>query len=362
MTIKTKITELFNIDLPIILPGMTQISNPDLVAAVSNAGGLGLLASVTLTTEEFHAAIKQVKALTSKPFGVGIPLLTPDAAEKVHIAIQEQVPVVNFALGKGAWIVEQVHAYGGKVIATVTNERHARAAVDAGTDALMVTGLEAAGHGSTLSSMILLSHLRRIFEVPIIAAGGFSTGASLVAGLALGADAVAMGTRFSIALESPMHKTSKQAVLNRSVNETLYTDRYDGMDCRIMQTSAADKLIQTPTNYYTAFRAAQRMAKSSSRSPWKLYIKVISKGPAYTLKLARMASAGEAMIKAVKEGDHVSGIQPVGQAQGLIDDTASAAEIINTIMAEAKNISTNVHNTLGGQNQTTKDQKNTASA
>ncbi|XOV85362.1 MAG: NAD(P)H-dependent flavin oxidoreductase [bacterium] len=333
---RTRITSLFNISAPILLPGMTEISVPRLVAAVSNAGALGLLASASLPPAALREAIGETRSLTDAPFGVGIPLLVPGAQEKVDVAIAEQVPIVNFALGRGNEIVQRVHEYGGHVIATVTTERHARAAIDAGADALLVTGHEAAGHGTAATSLVLIPAFVDQFDVPIIAAGGFADGRGLAAALSLGADAVAMGTRFSVVDESPMHAESKRAVLERGIGATVYTDRFDGMDCRIMETPASQRLLHEQPNYLAAFKSAHQMAGATGRPLHKLYAKVLRGGPSQVMRLSRMADAAQAMRRALVDGDHKTGIQPVGQVQGLIAEQTNAAQVIERTVAEAR--------------------------
>ena len=145
--LQTRLTQILSIKYPIILPGMSWISTPQLVAAVSNAGGLGILATGPLSAEQTRNSIREVRKLTDKPFGIGCTLLMPGAKENAEVALQEEVPVINFSLGKADWLVRECHRYGGKVIATVVNEKHARRAVDIGVDALMATGHEAAAHG-----------------------------------------------------------------------------------------------------------------------------------------------------------------------------------------------------------------------
>ncbi|MBV1906344.1 MAG: nitronate monooxygenase [Pseudomonadales bacterium] len=332
---KTRITELFGIEHPVLLPGMTRVSVPTLVAAISNSGGLGLLATVSLNASETRDAIREVRKLTSQPFGIGIPLMVPDAEEKVRIALSEQVPVINYALGKGDWIAKEAHTFGGKVIATITNERHALKAVDAGADALLVTGHEAAGHGSPVTSLVLIPALADRLSVPLIAAGGFGDGRGLAAALALGADAVAMGTRFSTAQESPLHGASKQAVLDKSIADTICTNRFDGMECRIMLTPKASKILQEKVNYFQAFLAASKMASTMSKPWWQIITGVLRKGPARTIELARMAGAAEAMRLAVDEGDHQNGLQPIGQVQGLINDSPTVEALMGRILQQA---------------------------
>jgi enoyl-[acyl-carrier protein] reductase II len=144
---KTRITELLEIEHPIILSGMSWISIPEMVAAVSNAGGLGLLATGALNAEETRASVKRIRELTDKPFGANASLLFPGAAQNAAVLLEEKVPVINFSLGKGDWIVNAANEYGGKVLATVTNVRHAKRAQDYGSHGVIVTGNEAAAHG-----------------------------------------------------------------------------------------------------------------------------------------------------------------------------------------------------------------------
>lgn len=193
---KTRITRLFGIEYPIILSGMSWISVPRLVAAVSNAGGLGILATGILTAEQTREAVREIRKLTKKPFGANIALYFPGAERNAMVLIEEKVPVINYALGKGDRITEGAHAYGGKVIATVTTHRHALAAEKSGADALIVTGHEAAGHGGAVTSLVLIPSIVDAVKIPVIAAGGFADGRGLAAALALGAEGVSMGTRF----------------------------------------------------------------------------------------------------------------------------------------------------------------------
>src|SRR4030043_1389110 len=173
--IKTRMTELFKIKHPIMLAGMNWITEPDLVAAVSNAGGLGVLATAATTPEETRKAIKQIRTLTDKPFGVNQILNGPGAKPNIDIAIEEKVPIINYSLGK-PWFIEQVHAYGGKVLGTTAIARHAVRAAELGCDAIGITGQEAAAHGANASSMVLIPIVSSQIKVPLIAAGGFYNG------------------------------------------------------------------------------------------------------------------------------------------------------------------------------------------
>lgn len=333
---KTRITELLGIAHPVLSPGMTYVSNADLVAAVSNAGGLGILAVGHLSPEETRAEIGRVRSLTDKPFGVGVALIMPGAAQNAEIAIEEKVPVINFSLGKGDWICQRVHAYGGKVIATVVNEKHAQAAERSGVDALIVTGHEAAAHGGDVTSLVLIPAIRQISSLPIIATGGFGTGGGLIAALALGADAVAMGTRFATSSESPVHASTKKLITEKSVSDTLYTANFDGMPCRIMRTPPAIAAAARPMSLPRVMLKALQAARELGRPMTALVRDLLKQGFAQTLQLAYFGAATLQIRKAVLEGDHVTGVQLIGQVQGLVKDVPSVEEIMQRVMQEAE--------------------------
>ena len=245
---KTRITELLGIEHPILLSGMSWISIPKMVAAVSNAGGLGLLATGVLDAGETRQAVREIRKLTDKPFGANVSLLFPGAAQNAQVLLEEKTPVINFSLGKGDWIVNAAHEYGGKVLATVTNLRHARRAQEYGCDGIIATGNEAAAHGEQVTTFCLVSSLASNLAIPVIAAGGVGDGGGLAAALALGAEGVAMGTRFMTTQESPLHENYKQLSLEKDVYDTLYSDRFDGLWCRVMDTEAARKAIRRGLN------------------------------------------------------------------------------------------------------------------
>jgi enoyl-[acyl-carrier protein] reductase II len=332
---KTRVTDLFGIEHPVFCPGMTYVSNADLIAAVSNAGGLGILAVGHLSPEETRAEIRRTRTLTSKPFGVGVALIMPGAAQNAEVAIEEKVPVLNFSLGNGAWICERVHAYGGKVIATVVTEKHAKGAERAGVDALLVTGHEAAAHGGDVTSLVLVPAIRQVTTLPIIATGGFGTGGGLVAALALGADAIAMGTRFATSKESPVHARTKDAIVKKSVADTIYSPNFDSMPCRVMQTPTSEKRMAKPLTLWRALWKALGAARETGRPLFSLLREVLQNGFAQTLKLAYFGAATGEIRKAIVDGDLENGIQLIGQVQGLVHDIPAAADIITRVLAEA---------------------------
>ncbi|MBI2731967.1 MAG: nitronate monooxygenase [Aquabacterium sp.] len=339
---QTRLTRLLGIDHPIVLPGMTYIAVPSLVAAVCNAGGLGILASGALSAEECRAAIREIRSLTSKPFGVGCSLMLPGAADCAKVALEEQVPVINVSMGKGEWVIEGARAYGGKVIATISNEKHARSAIESGVDGLIVTGHEAAAHGGKVTSMVLIPAVRDMTDLPIIAAGGFADGRGLVAALALGADAVAMGTRFASSKESPVHADTKQLIVEKEAEETIYSSNFDTFPCRVMRTPGGRRFTARKLSPPVAISRSLAAARELNTPITSLAKDAMGQGLVGAVKVAYFGAATLAMRKAIHEANHVDGVQLIGQSQGLVHDVASVAEIIERVMVQARAVASNV--------------------
>ena len=333
---KTRLTEMVGIKYPIVLSGMSWISTPKMVAAVSNAGGLGILATGPLNAAQTREAIREIRKLTDKPFGANASLMFPGAAENAKVLLQEKVPVINFALGKGDWIVKEAHKYGGKVFATVVNVKHAKRAQDFGTDAVIATGQEAAAHGEDVTSLVLIPHLAENLKIPVIAAGGFADGRGIAAALALGAEGVAMGTRLMTTKESPLHENFKKLTMEKDVYDTLFSKRFDGILCRVMKTDGAKKAIKNGLSWPGAFFNSQDIAKQIGVPYFKLFLGVLASGYKNAKQLAFMANAFKAIKDATEDGDSKKGVLPVGQVQGLIHDQPTIAELFERIMKEAK--------------------------
>jgi len=332
---------------PLLLPGMSWISKPELVAAVSNAGGVGVLATGPLTADETRDAIQRIRDLCpGKPFGIGATLLMPGAKENAEVALDEKVPLINVSLGKADWIAESARSYGGKVLATVTNARHARSAIESGADALMATGHEAAAHGGDVTSLVLVPALASRFpDVPLVAAGGFADGRGLSAALALGADAVAMGTRFATTVESPLAASVKEAVADPGLDggsteaDTVYGKNFDGIPARVMSTPAAVRLNAAPAPFpvvaYRAFKAARELGMPL----WKVLPGLMTQWDKMYV-VAQFGAATESLKAATIDGDlEQNGVQFVGQCQGLIGDIPSVDDLVQEIMREASEVS-----------------------
>jgi enoyl-[acyl-carrier protein] reductase II len=335
---KTRITELFGIKYPVILSGMSWISVPRMVAVVSNAGGLGILATGPLDPNQTRASIREIRELTDKPFGANASLILPGAHQNAKVLLEERVPIINFALGKGDWLVKEAHAYGGKVIATVVNSYHAKRAQDYGADAVIATGHEAAGHGGDVTSLVLIPTLVDELEIPVIAAGGFADGRGLAAAIALGAEAIAMGSRFMTTKESALHYNFKTLSIEKDAYDTLYSTRFDGIPCRLMKSKASEKALRQGFNLPKAFFNAQDIAKQLHLPFWKLFIGVLASGWKNAIQLAYFANAYKALRRATEDGDTEKGYLPMGQVTGLIHDEPTVKDLIERTVAEARDV------------------------
>jgi len=317
---------------------MSWISTPELVAAVCNAGGLGTLATGPLLPEETRIAIQRIRELTDKPFAIGATLMMPGAKENAKIALEEKVPVINFSLGKGDWLVKEAHAYGGKVIATVTTLKHALSAQSIGADALQVTGHEAAAHGGEVTSLVLVPSIVDAVDIPVIATGGFADGRGLLAALSLGAGGVAMGTRLACTQESPLHQNVKEEMVRLSQHDTVYSKNFDGIPARYMKTKTAVKLTKKPMNFPMTSIKAMQAAKLVGQPVWKILAGLLTQLSQVKL-LAYFGAAMPRLKSATEEGDLEYGMQFVGQTQGLINDIPEVGELIERIAVEAKSLS-----------------------
>lgn len=339
---KTRITEAFGVRYPIILSGMSWISLPKMVAAVSNAGGLGILATGVYNPEQTRQAIREIRQLTDQPFGANATLYFPGARENAQVLLDEQVPVINFSMGKGDWIAKAAHAYGGKVVASVVNEKHARSAEEYGTDALIVTTNEAAAHAGECGAMALIPAIVDRVKIPVIAAGGIADGRGLAAALALGAEGVAMGTRLMCTRESPAHERCKQLAIEKGFDDTIYSKRFDGQWCRVMRAPGAERARKKGLDLPAAALNSRDIAGMMGLPYFKLALGVLASGWENTKRLAFLANAFAAFRVAVEQGDAEKGVLPLGQSTGLVHDTPTVAEVLERTVAEARAVQARV--------------------
>ncbi len=336
---KTKMTELFGIEYPIMLAGMNWITDSKLVATISNAGCLGILATARYTPEEVRKCIKEIKSLTKKPFGINQMLLMPGAKEVIQIAIEEKVPVINYTLGK-PWFIDQVHAYGGKVLGTTALGKHAVKAAQLGCDAIVITGHEAAAHGADATSLILIPLVAKNVKIPVIAAGGFYDGRGLAAALCLGADGISMGTRFMLTKESALHDNFKQLCLEATEQDTIYDTAFDGMPGRALKSKGAITLTKRGFPIVDAFKGAMQLKNILKLSMLQfagLSFKMMTNEESSPLWVqARQAAGMPKHLKGIYEGDKEDGVLFAGQCIGDINDIPSCAELIDRVIKEAE--------------------------
>jgi enoyl-[acyl-carrier protein] reductase II len=333
---KTRITELLGIKHPIMLAGMAFVSLPRLVAAVSNAGGIGMLNCVAYTPDQIKGVIREVKSLTDKPFGVNATLIFPNAKENLEVALKEKVPLINFALGKGDWIIKAVHEYGGKVLATVAMEKHARRAEMDGADGLVVTGHEAAAHGAEVGTLVLIPYIARQTKLPIIAAGGFCDGRGLAAALVLGADGISMGTRFMLTQECTMHQKTKELSLKATVEDTICSEKIDGLPGRWLKSPAAMKMAQGKPSFLQALSSGLQIKRMIDVSFFKLFLGGLKQRGVQDL--ARQALSISGLKIAIDNGNLETGVLPMSQAIGLIKDMPTCKEVIERTVSEAQEV------------------------
>ena len=337
--LKTRMTELFEIEHPIMLAGMNWITDTNLVGAVCNAGGLGVFATARCTPDEMRENIREIRRLTNRPFGVNV-ILRPGQEEKVKVAIEEKVPILNYTLGK-PWFIDKVHAYGGKVLGTTAVAKHAAKAAQLGCDAVVVTGHEAAAHGDKATSMVLIPVAASSVKVPIISAGGIYDGRGLAAALALGAEGVSMGTRFMLTQECVLHDNFKKLCLAATEQDTLYDTVFDGMWGRVLKSKGSEALQHRRVGLFERFDAAmkiRKVLKLSFPAFMAMGIKTMLSGDESIplMVQARQAVAAVKSMKAIYEGDTENGFLFAGQNVGGIKDVPTVKELIERTVAEAE--------------------------
>src|SRR5215813_10505950 len=232
----TPICDLFGVRYPIVQTGMGFVSGPRLTAATANAGGLGILASATMSYAELAAAIEETQKLTAAPFGVNLRADAPDAPQRVELLISAQVKVASFALAPRQDLIAKLKDAGVVVVPSVGARRHAEKVASWGADAVVVQGSEGGGHTGQVPTTILLPQVVDAVDIPVIAAGGFFDGRGLVAALAYGAAGIAMGTRFLLTSDSPVPAAIKEIYLAKGVTDTIVTTQVDGHPHRVLRT------------------------------------------------------------------------------------------------------------------------------
>ncbi|AUI57681.1 nitronate monooxygenase family protein [Amycolatopsis sp. BJA-103] len=340
---KTALTELAGIRHPVVQTGMGWVAGPRLVSATAEAGGLGILASATMTYDELAAAIKEVKSRTSRPFGVNLRADAEDAQRRVELLIGEEVRVASFALAPKKDMIARLKDNGVLVVPSVGAARHAEKVAGWGADAVIVQGGEGGGHTGGVATTLLLPSVLDAVDIPVVAAGGFFDGRGLAAALAYGAAGVAMGTRFLLTRESTVPDEIKQAYLARDLNGTVVTRKVDGMPHRVLRTELVDALESAGpvSGLARAARNAAKFRKLSGLSWHSLATEGLrmKRGGDRTWSQVLMAANTPMLLRAgLVEGDRSAGVLASGQVVGLLADLPAVGELIETIVAEADGV------------------------
>ena len=303
---KTRVTDMLGIKYPIIQGGMAWVAEHHLAAAVSEAGGLGIIGAASAPVEIVREEIQKAKELTDKPFGVNIMLLNPNAPDIARLVIEEKIAAVTTGAGTPEKYMDMWKEAGIKVIPVVASVAMAKRMERCGADAVVAEGMEAGGHIGSQTTMALVPQIVDAVKIPVIAAGGIGDGRGFAAVRMLGADAVQMGTRFVVAEESIVHENYKERIIKAKDIDSVVTGQSTGHPIRILRNQMS-----------------------------KEYLKKEKEGASF--EELEMMTLGT-MRRAVIDGDVVRGSVMAGQIAGLIQKKQSCREIIEEIMGQAETL------------------------
>ncbi len=301
---KNRVTEIFGISHPLIQAGMIWCSGWELAAAVSNAGGLGLIGSGSMYPDVLRDHIRKCKLATNKPFGVNVPLLYPAVDKHIQILIEEGVKIVFTSAGNPKTWTSILKGHGITVVHVVSNVKFALKAVEAGVDAIVAEGFEAGGHNGReeTTSLVLIPMIRNAVAVPVIAAGGIATGRQMLAAMALGADGVQIGSRFVVSNESSAHTNFKNRVISTNEGDTLLTMK-QLVPVRLLKNKFFDQIQSAELRGATAEELKEILGRARAK-------------------------------RGMFEGDLEEGELEIGQVSAMLNKILPAAEIVKEIMNE----------------------------
>jgi enoyl-[acyl-carrier protein] reductase II len=302
-----RITKLFNINYPIIQAGMIWCSGWELAAAVSNAGGLGIIGSGSMYPEVLRTHIQKCKLATQHNFAVNVPLLYPNIEQLIQIIIEEKVPIVFTSAGNPNTWTTHLKENGIIVVHVVANLKFAQKSVQAGVDAIVAEGFEAGGHNGReeTTTLCLIPELAAAIPIPIIAAGGIASGKAMAAAFALGAEAVQIGSRFVASVESSAHQSFKEKVINSQAGDTLLSLK-KLTPVRLLKNDFFNQVFEAETNGASATELQTILGKARAK-------------------------------KGMFEGDMINGELEIGQVSATIKTILPAAEIVSEIWNEFQN-------------------------
>ena len=338
--LKTSLTDLVGCRHPVVQTGMGWVAGPSLVTGTANAGGLGILASATMTLAELEQAIIEVKSRTDQPFGVNLRADAADAGDRCSLLIEHGVKVASFALAPKPELIARLKEHDIVVIPSVGAPKHAVKVASWGADAVMIQGGEGGGHTGPVPTTLLLPTVLDAVDIPVIAAGGFFDGRGLAAALAYGAAGVGMGTRFLLTQDSRVPEAVKQRYLSASLTDTVVTAKVDGMPHRMLRTELVEEVESSSRarRIVPTVKSTLEFKKMSGMSWRELMVdgRAMRKNQDRTFGQLAMAANTPMMLKAgLVDGDPTAGVLASGQVVGVIDDLPTCEELIDRVVTDA---------------------------
>ena len=343
--LSTPLTGLVGVRHPVVQTGMGWVAGPSLVSGTANAGGLGILASATMTLAELEKAIVEVAARTTKPFGVNLRADAGDAADRCRLLIEHGVKVASFALAPKPELIAMLKEHGIVVIPSIGAPKHAVKVASWGADAVMIQGGEGGGHTGSVPTTLLLPSVLDALDaagtpIPVVAAGGFFDGRGLAAALSYGAAGVGMGTRFLLTADSRVPDAVKSLYLAAGLDGTVVTSKVDGMPHRMLRTPLVEEVEEASVlrRAVPTLRRTLEFKRTSGMSWRALAADGRAMRHAQGRSLAQLALAANTptMLRSgLVEGDTSAGVLAAGQVVGLLTDLPTCEELIDRVVTEA---------------------------
>jgi NAD(P)H-dependent flavin oxidoreductase YrpB (nitropropane dioxygenase family) len=336
----TPLTDLVGVRHPVVQTGMGWVAGPRLVSGTANAGGLGILASATMTLEELEKAIVEVKARTGNPFGVNLRADAGDAGDRCRLLIDHGVKVASFALAPRPELIALLKEHDIVVIPSIGAPKHAQKVASWGADAVMIQGGEGGGHTGKVPTTLLLPTVLDAVDIPVVAAGGFFDGRGLAAALSYGAAGVGMGTRFLLTQDSTVPDAVKQRYLDADLDGTVVTTKVDGMPHRMLRTDLVESVEESSALKRVGPTVRRTFGfKRMSGMSWRALIadgRAMKHGGDRSWTQMVLAANTPMMLRAgLVEGDAGAGVLASGQVVGVIDDLPTCEELIDRVVTRA---------------------------
>jgi NAD(P)H-dependent flavin oxidoreductase YrpB (nitropropane dioxygenase family) len=338
--LRTPLTDLVGVRHPVVQTGMGWVAGPRLVLGTANAGGLGILASATMTFTELESAILEVKSRTDRPFGVNLRADAADAPDRCRLLVDHGVKVASFALAPKPELIAMLKEHDVVVIPSIGAPKHAKKVAGWGADAVMIQGGEGGGHTGNVPTTLLLPTVLDAVEIPVIAAGGFFDGRGLAAALSYGAAGVGMGTRFLLTRDSTVPDAVKQRYLDADLDGTVVTTKVDGMPHRMLRTDLVESVEEASALRRLGPTVRRTLAfKTMSGMSWRQLLadgRAMKHGQDRSWAQMVLAANTPMMLKAgLVEGDTGAGVLASGQVVGVIDDLPTCEELIDRVVIQA---------------------------